>query len=246
MRSAAQSEATVLNEAEIAYFAGNVQFWAARIARTHDDTRALLSLKRRLRHSALDCACSHVTLHDGATDVRDEDVRQALARVRARLLSERARHDAEQNLLASEQRQQEQWRRESPSTDALYKYIVCLADMWLHSLAQPVNTAVGTATQLGQLQEKWQAHAKTARQGRARCRQLRQQLLHDEPAAVEAKLCEVAAEQQRSAQEDKRTEPAAGTEVHGQQRLPTPDPVRSTDASTASVDRGGEGTRLSA
>ena len=63
MRSAAQSEATVLNEAEIAYFAGNVQFWAARIARTHDDTRALLSLKCRLRHSALDCACSHVTLH---------------------------------------------------------------------------------------------------------------------------------------------------------------------------------------
>ena len=125
MRSAAQSEATALNEAEIAYFAGNVQFWAARIARTHDDTRALLSLKRRLRHSALDCACSHVTLHDGATDVRDEDVRQALARVRARLLSERARHDAEQNLLASEQRQQERWRRESPSTDALYKYIVC-------------------------------------------------------------------------------------------------------------------------
>jgi len=91
MRSAAQSEATVLNEAEIAYFARNVQFWAARIARTHDDTRALLSLKRRLRHGALDCACSHVTLHDGATDVRDEDVRQALARVRARLLSERAR-----------------------------------------------------------------------------------------------------------------------------------------------------------
>ena len=111
-----------------------------------------------------------MTLHDGATDVRDEDVRQALARVRARLLSERARLDAEQNLLASEQRQQERWRRESPSTDALYTYIVCLADTWLHSLVQPVNTAVGTSTQLGQLQEKWQAHAKTARLGRTRCR----------------------------------------------------------------------------
>ena len=82
-RSTAQSEATALNEAEIAYFAKGVQSWAARIARTHGETRALLSLKRRLRHGALDCACSHVTLHDGATDVRDEDVRQALARVRA-------------------------------------------------------------------------------------------------------------------------------------------------------------------
>jgi hypothetical protein len=169
-----------------------VQFWAARIARTHGETRALLSLKRRLRHGALDCACSHVTLHDGATDVRDEDVRQALARVRARLLSQRARHDAEQGLLASEQRQQERWRRESPSTDALYEYIVLLADTWLHSLAQPVNTAVNTAEQVGQLQEKWQTHAKAARLNRARCRQLRQQLVHEKPAAVEEALTPVA------------------------------------------------------
>ena len=104
-----------------------------------------------------------------------------------------------------------------------------LADCWLHSLAQPVNTAVSTVAQVGQLQEKWQAHAKTARLGQARCRQLRQQLLHEEPAAVEAELCEVVAEQQGSAQEDKRTEPAAGTEAH-QQQLPTPDPDRSTNA----------------
>ena len=96
-----------------------------------------------------------------------------------------------------------------------------------------LNTAVSTAAQIRQLQEKWQAHAKAARLNRARCRQLRQQLVHDEPAAVEAELSEEAAEQQRSAQEDKRTEPAAGTEVHGQQRLPTPDPVRSTDATVS-------------
>ena len=49
-------------------------------------------------------------------------------------------------------------------------------------------------------------------------------------AARRAPCCE---EQQRSAQEDKRTEPAAGTEVHGQQRLPTPDPNRSTDATVS-------------
>ena len=115
----------------------------------------------------------------------------------------------------------------------LYKYIVCLANTWLHLLVQPVNTTVGTAMQLSQLQEKWQAHAKTARQSCAHCRQLRQQLLHEEPVAVEVKLCEEAAEQQQSAQEDKCTEPAAGTEVHGQQRLLTPDPVRSTDATVS-------------
>jgi hypothetical protein len=45
-------------------------------------------------------------------------------------------------------------------------------------------------------------------------------------AARWAPCCEEAAEQQRSAQKDKRTEPAAGTTVHGQQRLPTPDPDR--------------------
>ena len=149
------------------------------------------------------------------------------------MLSERARHDHEQELLASEQRQQERWRRESPSTDALYEYVVQLADCWLHALVQPVNTTVSTATQIGQLQEKWQAHAETARLCRARCRQLRQRLVHEEPAAVEAELCEVAAEQQRSAQVGKHTEPAAGTEVHGQQRLPTPDPDRSTDATVS-------------
>ena len=76
---------------------------------------------------------------------------------------------------------------------------------------------MSTATQVERLQEKWQAHAKTARLGRARCRQLRQQLVHEEPAAVEAELCEVAAEQQQSAQEDKHTEPAAGT-YYGQLR----------------------------
>ena len=47
MRSAVQSEATALNEAEIVRLAKEVQFWAARIARTHGDTRALLSLKRQ-------------------------------------------------------------------------------------------------------------------------------------------------------------------------------------------------------
>ena len=108
-----------------------------------------------------------------------------------------------------------------------------LADTWLHSLVQPVNTTVNTAEQVGRLQEKWQAHAKAARLNRARCRQLRQQLVHEEPAAVKAELCEEAAEQQRSAQKDKRTEPAAGTQVRGQQRLPTPDPVRSTDATVS-------------
>ena len=62
-----------------------------------------------------------------------------------------------------------------------------LADTWLHSLAQPVNTEMGTATQVGQLQEKWQAHAKTARLGRDRCTVLRHVLmLNEEPAAVEA------------------------------------------------------------
>ena len=228
MRSAAQSEATVLNEAEIAYFARNVQFWAARIAHTHDDTRALLSLKHRLRHGALECACSHATVHDGAADMSDEDVRRALARARADLHSQRARHDADQKLLASEQRVQERWHRESPSTDALYRYITWLADSWLHALAHPENA---TMSDTAQLQEKWQTHAKSARLGRARCKQLRQQLVHEEPAAVEAELCEEAAEQQRSAQVSKRTEPAAGAEAHG--RWPTPDPNRSTDATVS-------------
>ena len=102
----------------------------------------------------------------------------------------------------------------------LYGYIVQLADCWLHALVQPVNTAVSTTTQIGQLQEKYQAHAKAARLGCTHCRQLRQQLVHKEPTAVEAELCEVAAEQQRSAHVGKCTEPAAGTTIkaHGQQR----------------------------
>ena len=157
MRSAAQSEATALNEAKIAHFTTEVRYWAARIARTHDGTRALLSLKRQLRHGALECASSHVhaTVHDGTADMSDEDVRRALARARADLHSQQARHDTEQELLASERHQQERWRHESPSTDALYEYIVLLADCWLHSLAQPVNTAVSTAAQVEQLREKW-------------------------------------------------------------------------------------------
>ena len=53
----------------------------------------------------------------------------------------------------SEQHIQEHWHRESPSTDALYKYATWLADSWLYVLAQE-NTAA---------QEKGQAHAETAR-----------------------------------------------------------------------------------
>ena len=45
MHSMAQSKATVLNEAEIAYFVGNVQFWVAHIACTHDNMCVLLLLK---------------------------------------------------------------------------------------------------------------------------------------------------------------------------------------------------------
>ena len=57
-------------------------------------------------------------------------------------------------------------------------------------------------------------------------------MLNKEPVAVEAELCEVAAEQQQSVQEDKCTEPAAGTEAH-QQQLLTPDPDQSTDATVS-------------
>ena len=49
----------------------------------------------------------HMMLHDGATDVRDKDMWQALAQVHMCLLSEQACHDAEQELLTSEQCQQE-------------------------------------------------------------------------------------------------------------------------------------------
>ena len=95
MRSAAQSEATALNEAEIAELTTEVQYWAARIARFHANRRARLSIKRQLRYGALECACSRATVYDGATDVSDEDVRRALAQGHANLLSVRASHDAE-------------------------------------------------------------------------------------------------------------------------------------------------------
>ena len=189
MRSAAQSEATALNEAEIAHFTTEVRSWAAHIARTHASRSALLSLKHQLRYGALECACSHAMVHDGAADISDEDERRSLARARALLHSQRARYDADQKVLASEQRVQECWRRESPSTDELYGYIAQLADSWLCSLVLPVNTAVNAA-RVASLQEKWQAHAKTARLGCARCTLLRQRPVHEEPAAVKAELCE--------------------------------------------------------
>ena len=169
-----------------------MRFWAACIARTHGNTLALLLLKRRLQHGALDCVCSHVTLHDSTTDVCDKDMQQALAQVCANLLSKQARHDAEQELLTSEQRQPGRWCCESPSTGMLYEYVTQLADCWLHVLVLPVNTVVSTTMQVGQLQEKWQAHAKTACLGHAHCRQLRQWLVHEKPAAVEAALCRAA------------------------------------------------------
>ena len=78
---------------------------------------------------------------------------------------------------------------------SMHEYIVLLADSWLHAL-RPVNTTVNTTEQVRQLQEKWQAHAKAACLNCAHCRQLRQQLVHKEPAAVEAELFGMAAEQQ--------------------------------------------------
>lgn len=142
MHSAAQSEAMALNEAEIAHFAKNVQFWVAHITRTHGSMCVLLSLKHWLQDGTLDCTCSHMTLHDSMMDVRDEDVRRALAQVRARLPSKQAHLNAEQC-------QQGRWCCESPSTGTLYSYIVLLADTWLHSLAQPVDTAVSTGRHAG-------------------------------------------------------------------------------------------------
>ena len=118
-------------------------------------------------------------------------MRCALARVCADLLSMWAWHDANRTLLASAQREQERWHCESPSTDALYKYVAQLADSWLHSLALPVNTAVNAARIASlRMQEKWQAHAKTTHLGRTHRTLLRQQLVHEEPATVEAELCE--------------------------------------------------------
>ena len=72
------------------------------------------------------------------------------------LLSLQAHHDANHNLLASVQHQQERWHCKSPSTDALYRYIAQLADSWLYWLALPVNAAVNAARiALASLQEKW-------------------------------------------------------------------------------------------
>ena len=210
MRTAAQREATALNEDEIAYFTTKVQSLAEGMARFHASRRARLSLRQQLRYGALECTCSHATVYDGATDVGDEDVRRALAQGHMNLLSLRASHDAGQKRLASEQGQRERWRRESPSTDALYGYVAQLADRRLHALAPPVNATVRNTMQL---QEKWQAHAKTACLGHTCCTLLRQQLVHTETVAVEAELCEVAAEQQRSVQVGKCTEPAAGAEA---------------------------------
>ena len=65
MRSAAQSKATDLNEAEIAHFMTKVRSWAARIARTHARRRALLSLKRQLRYGALETGV-RMLARDGA------------------------------------------------------------------------------------------------------------------------------------------------------------------------------------
>ena len=62
MRSAAQSEATALNEAEITHFTTEVQSWAAHIAHTHASRSALLSLKHQLRYGALERACSQATV----------------------------------------------------------------------------------------------------------------------------------------------------------------------------------------
>ena len=81
----------------------------------------------------------------------------------ADLHSQQACHDADQKLLVSEQHIQKCWCCESPSTDALYKYVAWLADSWLHVLVQENTT----------MQEEWQAHAKTAHLGHTHCRQLR-------------------------------------------------------------------------
>jgi hypothetical protein len=137
MRSAAQSKATALNEAEIAEHTTNVRYSAACIARFHANRRTRLSIKRELRHGTLECACSRATVYDSVMDMSDEDVRWALAQGHVNLISVRARHDTNQKLLAFAQSKQERWRHETPSTDALYGYVAQLADSWLHSLAQP-------------------------------------------------------------------------------------------------------------
>ena len=86
MRTAAQREATALNEAEIAYLTTKVQSLAEGMARFHASRRARLSIKRQLRYGALECACSCATVYDGMTDVGDEDVRRALAQGHVNLL----------------------------------------------------------------------------------------------------------------------------------------------------------------
>ena len=118
------------------------------------------------------------------------------------------------------------------STNALYMYIVQLADSWLHSLVQPVNRDATVSVAQVALKEKWQAHAKTACLGCNHCTMLRHMLmLNEEPAAVEAELCEEAAEQQQSAQVGMHTELAAGAEAHS--RWLTPDPDQSTNVTVS-------------
>ena len=73
MHSMAQSKATDLNEAEIAHFMMEVRSWAACIAHTHAHRRVLLSLKHQLWYGALECACSHATVHDSTADMSSED-----------------------------------------------------------------------------------------------------------------------------------------------------------------------------
>ena len=107
-----------------------------------------------------------MTVYGSVTDVGTEDMQQALAQGHVNLLSLQASHDASQKLLVSEQHLLEHWHCESPSTDVVYNYIAQLADSWLHALVLPVSTTVHNAAQL---QEKWQAHAKTACLGRACC-----------------------------------------------------------------------------
>ena len=58
------------------------------------------------------------------------------------------------------------------------------------AMVQPVNTTVSTTAQIGQLQEKWQAHAQHAHLGCNHCTLPRQQLVLSKPVAVEAELCE--------------------------------------------------------
>ena len=127
MHSAAQGEATALNEAEITYLTTKVQSLAEGMARLsfHASRCAQLLIKQQLRYGTLECACSHVTVYDSMADMGDEDVRQALAQGHMNLLSLQASHNDNQELLVNEQHQQECWCHKSPSTDTLYRYVTC-------------------------------------------------------------------------------------------------------------------------